>query len=113
MADDSLSVLSLNPKEDEQLTETAFAERTFFFPRPFWKIYADFLFDLHHFAAFGSKKQKCLRTGILRRKKAKKMVHPTRFELMTFYSGGRRKTAFFELDFPVNIHFRKIFAKWF
>jgi hypothetical protein len=22
--------------------------------------------------------------------KAKKMVHPTRFELMTFYSGGRR-----------------------
>ena len=33
MADDSLSVLSLNPKEDEQLTETAFAERTFFFPR--------------------------------------------------------------------------------
>ena len=89
MADDSLSVLSLNPKEDEQLTETAFAERTFFFPRPFWKIYADFLFDLHHFAAFGSKKQKCLRTGILRRKKAKKMVHPTRFELMTFYSGVR------------------------
>lgn len=50
----------------------------------------DFLFDLHHFAAFGSKKQKRLRTGILRRKKAKKMVHPTRFELMTFYSGGRR-----------------------
>ena len=71
MADDSLSVLSLNPKEDEQLTETAFAERTFFFPRPFWKIYADFLFDLHHFAAFGSKKQKCLRTGILRRKRQK------------------------------------------
>ena len=50
----------------------------------------DFLFDLHHFAAFGRKKQKRLRTGILRRKKAKKMVHPTRFELMTFYSGGRR-----------------------
>lgn len=41
------------------------------------------------------------------------MVHPARLELTTFYSGGRRKTAFFELGFPVNIHFRKIFAKWF
>ena len=58
--------------------------------RTFDGLLTDFLFDLHHFAAFGSKKQKCLRTGILRRKKAKKMVHPTRFELMTFYSGGRR-----------------------
>ena len=91
MADDSLSVLSLNPKEDEQLTETAFAERTFFFPRPFWKIYADFLFDLHHFAAFGSKiirfapfcsfrqqKAKMPQNRDSEAKKAKKMVHRTK-----------------------------------
>ena len=40
--------------------------------RTFAGLLTDFLFDLHHFAAFGSKKQKCLRTGILRRKRQKK-----------------------------------------
>ena len=47
----------------------------FLYLRPWPKndgLLTDFLFDLHHFAASGSKKQKCLRTGILRRKRQKK-----------------------------------------
>lgn len=42
------------------------------------------------FCSFRQQKAKMPQNRDSEAKKAKKMVHPTRFELMTFYSGGRR-----------------------
>lgn len=42
------------------------------------------------FCSFLQQKAKMPQNRDSEAKKAKKMVHPTRFELMTFYSGGRR-----------------------
>ena len=42
------------------------------------------------FCSFQQQKAKTPQNRDSEAKKAKKMVHPTRFELMTFYSGGRR-----------------------
>ena len=42
------------------------------------------------FCSFRQQKAKTPQNRDSEAKKAKKMVHPTRFELMTFYSGGRR-----------------------
>ena len=42
------------------------------------------------FCSFRQQKAKTPQNRDSEAKKSKKMVHPTRFELMTFYSGGRR-----------------------
>lgn len=42
------------------------------------------------FCSFRQQKAKTPQNRDSEAKKAKRMVHPTRFELMTFYSGGRR-----------------------
>ena len=59
--------------------------------RTFAGLLTDFLFiRFAPFCSFRQQKAKMPQNRDSEAKKAKKMVHPTRFELMTFYSGGRR-----------------------